>query len=133
MGHLNQIEKKKKKKEETSGSPEQHIAVKKGRLSHPNEIKLEVFNGDIADEYIALSIDDSDGEEEPEIKLELFQADDNEESGTIVLSSDEETIKKEPEFFELKCNVGDANFFPYTVGSIINRRQYHFNRVQYPT
>ena len=22
-------------------------------------------------------------------------------------------------------------FFPYTVGSIINRRQYHFNRVQY--
>ena len=30
---------------------------------------------------------------------------DNEEGGTIVLSSVEETIKKEPGFFELKCNV----------------------------
>ena len=95
--------------EETSESPEQHLAVKEGRLSHSNEVKLELFkgDGDDADENIALSIDDSDGEEEPEIKHELFQADDNEESGTIVLSSDEEIVKKEPGLFEVKCNVHD--------------------------
>ena len=94
----------------TIQKPQQHLAVKVGRLSHPNEVKLELFkgDGDDADENIALSIDDSDGREEPEIKHELFQADDNEESGTIVLSSDEEIVKKEPGLFEMKCNVHDV-------------------------